>query len=433
MKARLKLPMNAIPGPEDITRAELPNGIVVLVRPDFNSPSVSLSGYLPAGSLFDSDEKLGLADFTASVLMRGTARYDFNQIYHALESVGASLGFSGGTHTTGFFGRSLTEDLPLLLDLLSDTLRRPAFPARQVEKMRVSLLTGLDLRQQDTQDQADLAFDQLVYPNHPYSRPDEGYPQTVKAIRRADLRKFHRKCYGPRGLAMAIAGGIEPEHAVALVAKALGDWRNPEQPLPPVLPEWKPLQKQARVRVALTAKSQSDLVVGTAGPPRSAPDFMAAVVGNSILGEFGMMGRIGEALRERSGLAYYASSSLGSSMGPGAWAVYAGVHPKDEERAVELIFEQIRRFVTELVSVEELEDVQANMVGRMPLSLESNTGMAAQLLHIERHRLGLDYLLRYPALVQAITREEVLAAASHYLHPERLAVAIAGPLEKEPD
>ena len=97
----------SLPGPENITRAVLPNGITILTRSNFNSPSVTLSGYLSAGSLFDSDEKLGLADFVTSALMRGTERHTFEQIYDALESVGASLGFSAGTHTAGFSGRAL--------------------------------------------------------------------------------------------------------------------------------------------------------------------------------------------------------------------------------------------------------------------------------------------------------------------------------------
>ena len=120
--------VNSLPGPDDITRAVLPNGIVILVRSNFDSPSVVFSGYVNTGSIFEPDEKMGLADFTASALMRGTRKRSFQKIYDAIESVGASLGFNGGTHTTGFSGRALEEDLPLLLDLLADSLRHPAFP-----------------------------------------------------------------------------------------------------------------------------------------------------------------------------------------------------------------------------------------------------------------------------------------------------------------
>jgi zinc protease len=431
MKVINSLPLNAIPGEDDITRQELPNGIVVLARPNFSSPSVVVNGYLHAGAIFDSDEKLGLADFTSAALMRGTVKRDFHQIYTALEDVGANLGFSSSTHTNGFMGRSLAEDIPLLLDVLSEALRRPTFPRSRVENLRIMLLTGLDLRDQDPEERSALAFDQLVYPHHPYSRPDEGYPDTIKSIKLKDLKDFHLKQYGPQGMVIAIVGGIDPQLAVQLVTKAFGDWHNTKQQTPPPLPQWQPLDLVKRMRISLPEKSQSELIVGTAGPARSAPDFIPAAVGNNILGQFGMMGRIGEVVRERAGLAYYASSSLGSSLGPGPWAVSAGVKPQDEERAVDLIFDELRRFTTEPVSEEELADVQANLTGRMPLSLESNTGVASRLLHIEKHNLGLDYLRRYTGIIKAVTREQILAAASYYLNPERLAVAIAGPPRSE--
>lgn len=99
----------SLPGPEDIFRTVLPNGITVLARSNFNSPSVSMGGYLPAGAIFESDEKLGLADFVSSSLMRGTQTRDFDGIYNALELVGASMGFDSGVHNANFGGRSLVE------------------------------------------------------------------------------------------------------------------------------------------------------------------------------------------------------------------------------------------------------------------------------------------------------------------------------------
>ena len=422
----IKLQRNDIPGSDDILREELPNGIVVLSRANFHSPSVTINGYLQAGSIFDTDQKLGLADFTATALMRGTTKRSFGQIYDGLEAVGAGLGFSGGTHTAGFMGRALVEDLPMLLDLLGETLRAPAFPASQVEKLRAALLTSLDLQQQDTGDRAGIAFDKLVYPNHPYGRPDEGYPETVRAIRRLDLKKFHRKHYGPKGMVLAIVGGIDPQQAIGQVRAALGDWRNDSQPAPPPLPEWRGLSERQDVHIPMPSKSQSDIIIGTAGPPRSSLDYIPAALGNMVLGKFGMMGRLGETVREKAGLAYYVHSGLGSSMGPGAWTVSAGVDPKDVDQAVELILEEVR-FVSEPVTPEELSDVQANLIGSLPLSLESNAGVASRILHMERHQLGLDFLRRYPDTVRAVTREQILEAAARYLDPERLAVVVAGP------
>jgi hypothetical protein len=163
---------SSIPGPDDITRIELENGITVLARANFNSPSVNVSGYLASGGLFDPDDQLGLSDFTAAALMRGTSQRDFQAIYDALESVGASLGFNGATHTTGYGGKALSEDLPLLMELLAETLREPAFPGQQVMRLRAQLLTSLAIRDQNTR----------ARPRRPGVFP----PETLRAARHGD-------------------------------------------------------------------------------------------------------------------------------------------------------------------------------------------------------------------------------------------------------
>ncbi len=417
---------HSLPGSDDIFRRALPNGITLLVRTNFNSPSVFIGGYLPCGSLFDSDEKLGLAEFTASALLRGSEKRNFQQIFNELESVGANLSFSAGGHTAGFSGRCLSEDLPLLLDLLADALLHPVFPREQVERLRAQFLTGLAIRAQDTAEMASLTFDQIVFAGHPYARPDDGWPETIQAITREDLENFHHLHYGPHGLVLAIVGAVEPEILASQVASVLGEWSNLSQPELPALPELKLLKKRITRKIKIPGKSQADIVIGSSGPHRKDPEFMPASLGNSVLGQFGMAGRIGEVVREKSGLAYYASSSLSAGIGPGAWDVSAGVNPANIQKVRDLIGGEITRFVEKGVTVEELADSQSNFIGRLPLSLESNAGVVGALLNIERFDLGLDYYRRYPELVRSVTPDEVLAAARQFLHPDRLAVAIAG-------
>jgi zinc protease len=419
--------LNSLPGPEDSYREVLPNGITVLARSNFNSPSVVVAGYFDAGALFDPDEKLGLAEYTVAALMRGTQKRTFDEIYNALESVGASLGFNTGVHKSGFNGRSLAEDLPLLFDLLTEALTAPTFPKAEMEKLRAQLLTGLAIRAEDTGDMASMTFDQILFKNHPYSRPEDGYSETIQNIKRSDLVKFHREHYGPRGMVIAIVGAVEPESAARQVKRALGGWKVEGQKEPPQLPSLKILKKTVSKHHRIAGKSQSDLVIGTNGPMRRDPEFMPASLGNTILGQFGMMGRIGDVVREKSGLAYYAYSSLNAGIGPGSWEVSAGVSPENVKKASGLIVDELRRFVQEGVMADELADTKANFIGRLPLSLESNGGIANALLNIERHNLGLDYYRRYADLVNEVTAEDVLSTARKFIDPDRLAIAVAGP------
>ena len=419
--------LNSLPGPNDIYREVLTNGITVLARSNFNSPSVVVAGFFEAGALFDPDDKLGLAEYTVLSLMRGTMNRTFDEIYQALESVGAGLGFNTGVHKSGFNGRSLAEDLPLLLELLSEAITMPTFPKAEIEKLRAQLLTGLAIRAEDTSDMASMVFDNILFKDHPYSRPEDGYPETIQNIKRADLVKFHREHFGPRGMVMAIVGGVKPEDAVKQVKRALGGWQVKGQKETPALPPLKPLKKTVSKHQRIRGKSQSDLIIGTNGPMRRDPDFMSASIGNNILGQFGMMGRIGDVVREKSGLAYYAYSSLSAGLGPGSWEVSAGVNPQNIKKASGLILDELKRFVQEGVTADELADTKANFIGRLPLSLESNGGVANALLNIERHQLGLDYYHRYQDLVDEVTAEDVLNTARKFIDPDKLVMASAGP------
>ena len=418
---------SALPGPNDIYREVLPNGITVLTRANFNSPSVVISGYFDAGALFDTDEKLGLADYVTSSLMRGTKKHSFDDIYNVLESAGASLGFSTGAHRSGFNGRSLSEDLPLLLNLLAETLTQPVFPKKEIEKLRTQILTGMAISAEDTSDMASETFDKILYKGHPYGRPDEGTPETIQRITRDDLVKFHREHYGPRGMVIAVVGAVEADEAVRQVKRALEGWQVKGQKEALEIPDVKLLKKTVRKHYRIKGKSQSDIVMGTNGPRRKDDEYMPAVLGNNVLGQFGMMGRIGESVREKAGLAYYAYSGVYSGIGPGSWEVSAGVNPTNVDKAIDLILKELKRFVAKGVTDDELGDSKAYFIGRLPLSLESNGGVAGALLNIQRHDLDMDYYLQYADLVDAVTRDDVLKAARKFIDPDRLVIAVAGP------
>jgi zinc protease len=425
------LDLKSLPGPETIVRRVLPNGIIVLVRENFLSPSVVALGSVWAGGLDESEEQAGLASLTASCLMRGSQTRTFHQIYDSLESAGASLSFGSGMHTSSFYSRCLAEDLGMVLELAADTMRRPIFPADELERLRGEYLTHLAIREQDTGERAHMTFAELIYPGHPYAHDEEGSVQTVQALTREALMDFHGKHYGPEGMVLTITGAVHSAKVISLIEKLFGDWKNTSRPVRPPMPPAPRINRWIEKRVHLPGKSQADLVIGAPGPARIDADYLPAMLGNNILGVFGMYGRIGDAVREAEGLAYYSMSSLSGGLGPGPWMVMAGVQTKNLERATELIRREIGRFTTSKVSRVELADSLASIVGRMPLQLESNEGVAGALMNIEIHNLGLDYYQRYPGLIRAITAEQILETARRYLHPERLAAAIAGPNEGE--
>ncbi len=423
--------MLSIPGSHNIRREVLENGIVVLVYENFAAQSVVISGSLRAGSQFETAEKNGLAAMTASALLRGTAGYDFDTINEKLEYAAADLDFSGGVHRTSFSGKSLAEDLPLLIELLAEAVRYPTFPDAHLDLLRGEVMTSLHIRQQDTRYRANRAFYEALYPpEHPYHHSTRGTLETVPMLTVSDLKAFHERHYGPAGMIIVVVGAIKADDAIRTVRDYLGDWTNADQPDLPPVPSVTPLAETQRAFVGLPGKTQSDIVMGTIGPSRFDADFLAAQLANSVLGQFGMMGRIGHSVRETLGLAYYAYSSVDGGYTASPWSITAGVNPANVDLAIARINDEIDRLVTQPISAEELEDNQSYFTGRVPLQLETNEGIAGSILNMEIYRLGLDYLINYRDTIYRLTEADILAAAQKYLTSDRVVIAVAGPDKK---
>jgi zinc protease len=409
-------------------RHVLPNGMVALIQRNPSVPIVSVRGEVRTGAIYEPADLSGLAVFTGAALIRGAGERSFQEIVTLAESSGATVNAGGGMSSSGFGGRALAEDLPLILELLSDMIIRPSFPAQELERLRNQILMGLREAEQDTRTQASRALRGLLFPaDHPFSRVSSGTPATVERISSADLQSFHAQTYHPAHSAVAIVGDVDPAAVIELLERFFGAW-EPNHPPPSVnLPTPNRLEGVQRRDIAMPGKSQSDVIWAVQGLSRSDPDYYVASVANMILGRIGLGGRLGENVRERQGLAYSCGSTLEADKIAGPWAALAGVNPANVERALEAILHEIGAFCADGPTAEELSDAHDYMTGSTVLGLETNDGIAGTLLGIERYGLGLDYISRYPALIRAVTVEQIVEVARRYLSTEHYAVAVAGP------
>ncbi len=417
--------INAIPNSDNITRVVLTNGLTVLVRENPSAPVVVVEGYIPAGSVHETADKAGLSSFVASMLTRGSAHYDFDHFNETIESLGANLGVGSSDHYTNFSATSLAEDFPTIIQVLADVLQRPSFPTSQVERVRQQKLVRLQERAQDPNHMASLRFYETIYGDHPYGRPTSGYVETVSQLQPSALADFHASRYTPQGTIIVVVGAIEAQQVLDLLHTHFGGWQGnapdkqvPTFPMPPA---------GQQIHHPIPGKVQSDLIVGNLAIPRHHPDFYAVRVANNILGQFGMMGRLGEQVREQQGLAYYSYSSVDADLHNGVWLAQAGTNPTNVEQARNSILAEFERMASEPVTAEELADSQAYMTGVLPLTLETNSGVASTLLSIEWFDLGLDYLARYNSLIYGVTGADVQRVAAQYLRPEQCTVVVAGP------
>jgi zinc protease len=413
--------------PENVTRAELSNGIVVLVKENHTNASITLRGRLRAGAMYETDATAGLASFTASALQRGTRKFTFPQLNELYDGAGMSFGVGSGTETASFGGKALTEDFETLLGIAGQVLREPTFPEREIEKLRGQIVTSLREAEEDTRYVAWRKFQELVFPKgHPYHRPDDGTEASVKKLTREKLAEFHAKYFRPEGAIFVIVGDIDAQRAIDLIAGHFGGWKG-KKGIGFDIPDVPPPQHALRRDIALEGKIQSDVVMGYPGIKRQDPDFYALRTADLIFGQLGLSGRLGENVRDRLGLCYYVYSSLGASIGAGPWMIGTGVNPRNVELAIEAIGDEVRRLRMGGVTQDELSHAQDFLTGSLALRLETNDGVAGTLADMELYGLGMDYIVRYADIFRGVTRDQILSAVTKYARLEDAVIVTAGP------
>jgi zinc protease len=276
---------------------------------------------------------------------------------------------------------------------------------------------------------ASRALREQLYPEgHPYRIPVSGEIDSVSSLTSENLANYHRRSFGPNVTTIALVGGVANLDAVvAQVERVFGSWTAPV-PDAREVPAVDPPVSTVRKSYVIRGKSQADIAIGYPSLPRSLDKpYFAVNLANVILGQLGLMGRLGANVRDKQGLAYYASSSFGGGTANSVWTARAGVDPGNIQRALDGILDELRRIRNEHVTAEELADARSYLIGSLPLALESLGGVAGLLLAIEKYGLGLDYLERYPGYIAELTQDDLLSAAQTYLDPDRLVIGIAGP------
>lgn len=413
-------------------RVVLDNGLTVLHQENAASPAVVAALYVAAGACFEAPAAAGLATLTAGALRRGTATRSKTEIGEVLDFRGAHLRCSAGRHSASIVTKMRAVDTPALLELTADCARNPSFPADELEKLRGNRLTSLREDLDDPDAVAGDSFREMMYPEgHPYRAPIRGDLTTVETIQTADLRAFHARQYHAASAMLVIVGAISQDEALALVREHFGDWesgaaagyRQAQVEIPDV-----PLLPVDDSRSDMPDKAQLSLLMGHAGIRRTDARYYAAILMNAVLGRFAMGGRLGKSVREEQGMAYYTYSGFGAGLGPGPFAVRAGVQPQHLEAAIDSIRTQVGRMRDEGVTEAELDDVRSAAIRSLPQALESNEGIAGLLHEIEMFDLGLDFPTRYPGVLEGVDVGAANAAAGELLHPDHLSVSVAGPL-----
>jgi zinc protease len=338
-----------------------------------------------------------------------------------------SLRITTTRHTMAFSATCLADDFDDVLSLVIEVARYPVFPDFELAKRRAESITVLGQDEDNPAVRAVEMLSELLYGNaHPYGRRAKGSVDSLARIDRASIVRFHSANVRPAVLSLAIVGDVPPSRAIDRAAELIVDWKGvPAGPI--VVPP--PAVREAReVReIYLSGKSQSDIAYGFTTISRLDPRYYAYSLLNNVLGQFGLGGRLADNIRERQGMAYYAFSAFDATIGESPLVVRAGVDPNNVGRALDAIDAEVRDLGMHGPTPVEMEQSRAYLVGSIPRLLESNHRIAGFLQNCEQFGLGLDLDRRLPAILEAVTIDDVGAAAAEILHPERAAIVVAGP------
>lgn len=411
----------------------LRNGLTVIAVEKHNHPSVVLSGWLKAGSTRDVEGKRGLANITASMLLKGTGKYTWQQIAEELESLGAHIWTWCSYDFCGIGLRCLPKHFDCCLSILSDVLINPSFPEEEFAKCKLRITTELRTLDDDPWVVAKKVLLKLLYPQaHPYRYLSEGEVEDVEGLNVEELREFHNRWYLPQMTTFAIVGDISCEEAFSSVERHFSGWGVGDRLVgDEVIEDSEPQPPRVEVRT-ISDRSQAVVMLGQLCISRSDPDYYALNVFNCILGGSAGIGRLFNRVRGVEGLAYSVHSSISAHLGRGTFTAVAGVAPEAVKRAVESMRRQISAILTdEPPTPEELSDAINYIVGSFAFSVETNGGIANAIARAYVMGLGVDYINRRCEIYRSITLEQVIETARKHINPDALSIAVAGPWSGE--
>jgi len=412
------------------TRYQLDNGITLIIQENHFNPTISIVGYIKAGSIFDGNNgwPLGTSDFVAEMLMNGTKNRSWQEIANQIESVGASIDIWGQRESVGIECDLLVRDLDIVLDVLQDVLRNPSFPLTEIDKHRCQLNSSFLAWEDDTYRIASRLVREMIYPEgHPYHHRVQGGQNSIEQINQKLLVDFHQTLYRPDQLVLVIVGNIDTQQTIQKIEQVFGDWSlQIESEISSHIPTINLELAQKKVK-SMMDKSQTDIILGHKGVARSNPEYEALNLMNRVLGGSAGIGRLFSRIRDVQGLAYSVWSTFTPASGEGMFLVGAGVEPNNIDQAINSIRHEIKLIKNQGVTDEELADVQNLTIGNFVLALETNKGIASVLSTAEFRHLGLDYIDRQESIYRQVTQKQVNTVAQKYLFPDHMCLAIAGP------
>ncbi len=425
--------LNRAPVNKEILRVQLPrpreaklvNGLEVLVLEPHKLPAVTFVLWVKTGALADPKDLPGLAKFTADMLREGTTHRSSAQLAADIDEVGATLNASAnfGSSISTVSASGLVENVDRIVELMSDIVLNPTFPAEELEKYKTRQLAQLEQERSYPFFLSREKFYRVLYGSFPASEVS-ATPDSVKRATAQQLKQFHRQYYVPNNAILGVTGDVQFDQIVALIKNYFGEWKT--RPVSPS--DWGILPPPAPSKIYLVDRPnsvQTNIVAGDYAVRRADPDYIPLTVMNRVLGG-GPAARLFLNLREEKGYTYGAYSGFTSDVYPGAWAASTEVRNSVTDGSMHELIEEFKRIREEKVPEAELDEARRSIVASFALSLEQPQALLNSWLTVKYYGLPEDYWDRYPEEVAGVSPDVVQRAARKYVDLDHLQIVCVG-------
>ncbi len=407
----------------EVAVRDLPNGSRLLVRPKPKLPLVALAAYGRAGVRFEPADKRGVGTLTSRSLIKGTRSKSYSEVADAIDHLGLTLAPFSDRDTCGFYLETMLDHLDEALDLFAEILIHPSFPEEAVERERQLQMAQIVQEQDDTLSHTMDVLMQRVFGDHPYGRSPLGTVETVSAITRDDLVRWHRRFFVPENLMLAAVGDVDADRITADLSRRLAPLASGSKPS---LGEMTPPPIPGVVREKIVReKEQSVIAFGMRAPHFLSDDRLPLEVLNRVLA--GMGGRLWDELRETRHLCYMVGSFYSALDGGGIFGTYIGTSPDLVDDAIAGLEGELARVAETPPTEEEFERAINSLCGAHLIALQTNGGQAAAFARCEALGIGYERVLNFPERVRKITLDDVQRVARDIVDLDHRAVIVLTP------
>jgi len=415
------MPMNT---ERNLRRTELPNGLIVLTERMDHLHSVAMGVWIKSGSRCESAEMNGISHFVEHMLFKGTKSRSAQKIAREMDSIGGNLDAFTSKETICFNVKSLSDHVPIALDVLTDMVLNPTFAPPDIERERGVILEEIKIDEDNPDVLVHELFTQSFWKGHPLGQPILGTTETVGRLGQQQLFGYHGDRFHGGNMVFSAAGNLDHDRFLEAVAEKFSALAGGQ-----TLSELSAPAPSARIILRnKKALEQVQICLGVPAPRVTDESRFATSILNTVLGG-GMSSRLFQNIREERGLAYSVYSDMSPYRDTGNLCVYAGTSAGKALEVVDLILAEFRNLKEIPIGAEELTRAKDQLKGNILLGLESSNARMANLARQEMYFHQFFSADEVIARIEAVDAGEVQTMAQRLFEPENIAVTLLGRLD----